>query len=78
MPRLAVDMDEEMYEQTKFIPQGIRAEVFRCLLRLLIQAQIKEINTYVADDLLNNRLVLARLEDIIEEKREVYSGQTTS
>ncbi len=76
MPRLAVDMDEEMYQQTKFIPSGIRAEVFRCLLRLLINAQVNNINRYIADDLLNDRLVLAKIEDIAEDKQEKYRGQT--
>jgi len=56
-------VEEEMRDTlVSFIPAGIRSEVYRSLLRLLIDTQ-KETNVYVCDDLIKGRLELVRKED---------------
>ena len=72
MPRIAVPVDEELFKAIDtLIPSGIKAEVFRCLLRLLINTQISEMNTYVVDDLMNNRLALAKRDQLLPELKAV-------
>ena len=67
--RLAFLVDEETYNELSFIPNGIRAEVYRSLLRLLIETQRGNKNVYVADDLVNNRLELVKKDSVGEKGR---------
>lgn len=61
MKRVAIPVEEELYDDLKFIPKGIRAEAFRCLLRLLINTQ-RTTNVYIIDDLINERLSIVKSE----------------
>ena len=66
-----------MAEELKFIPNGIKSEVYRSLLRLLIKTQKSNLNVYVADDLINERLILARVDQLKPELQEMLNAQTT-
>jgi len=58
--RLSFAIDEELMSDLKlFIPDQLRSEAFRALMRLLIKTQ-KDSNIYVVDDLINDRLVLQK------------------
>lgn len=70
--RLVIPVDEETFQGVKFIPDGIRAEVYRSLIRILIQTQKSDLNTYIADDLVNDRMMLVRKDQVKEEFLKVY------
>lgn len=65
-------MEDEEIEQLSFIPRGVRSEVFRRILKVLIQCQRTNFNTYVVEDILNDRIVLAKLDQLLPEHRRVY------
>lgn len=66
-------VDEETKEQLNFIPEGIRAEVYRSLLRLLIRTQMTNLNIYVAEDIIQDRLILARPDQLKDAHRKLLS-----
>ena len=60
--RLSFAVDEELLSDLKtFIPNQLRSEVFRSLLRLLLKTQSNS-NVYVIEDLINDRLEMVKKE----------------
>lgn len=66
MKRLAIPVDDEMAEEIKFIPDGLRAEVFRRLISIVIETQKSNMNLYIVDDIINNRVILVKRDQVVE------------
>lgn len=81
MHRLSIPVDEDLFNALKFIPSGMRSEVCRSLLVMLMVAQQTNLGKYVVHELLQNELVIARIDDIVPGKRREYEqtvkGYTT-
>lgn len=78
MKRVAIPVSEELIEKLEFIPTGVRSEVIRHLLRILVATQESNMNIYVAEDLLQDRLVLVKRDQVKEGViPEAYNVTTT-
>lgn len=64
MKRIAIPIDDEMAKQIKFIPDGLRAEVLRSLIAIIIETQRSNMNIYIVDDIINGRVVLVKKDQV--------------
>jgi hypothetical protein len=71
--RITFLVEEEVYSQMKFIPQGSQSEVLRQLCRLIIRTQRSNLNRYVAEDILKERLMLIDKDQVKEEFVEMFN-----
>ena len=79
MRRISIPIEDDLFETLRtLIPDRVRSETYRCLFRMMLRCQETNMNTYVVDDILNERLVLARRQDIKPEILEVYDGKATA
>ena len=72
--RITFLVEEEIYEQMKFIPKGTQSEVLRQLCRLMIKSQKSNLNRYIAEDILKERLMLVDITQVTEEARELFNS----
>lgn len=64
MKRIPIDVSDEMHAQLKFIPVNLRSEVLRSLIAVMIRTQMSNVNRYVPEDIINDRLMLVRKDQV--------------